>query len=210
MITEYLDHEVHDTVLSSLLKQAYTMFRVMHGTMEGLVQGHDGNTRPLQRILEEFFEPWVLGWDFERSMNLEVALDGISYLPLSRLSYLGVDRLVKSVKEKFTRQHQEEDEAGDRNDNGNGHGQDAGNNNNNKTMMTHYMVTFEDLLVSTDIRDEDMKAVWKQVVQLTGYEGASANAAWERKEEEEAKKRKVREKNEKNLQKFPRQLLSIG
>ena len=164
MITEYLDQEVHDTVLASLLKQAYGMFRVAHGTMDGIVHAHEGNTRPLQRILEEFFEPWVLGWDFEKSMTLDVALDGIHYLPLSRTSYLGVDRLVKSVKEKL------------------GEGK----------MATHFMVTFEDLLVSTDIRDDDMKTVWKQVVTLTGYEGASANAAWERREEEEAKKRKVR------------------
>ncbi|KAG0057553.1 Vacuolar fusion protein CCZ1 B [Gryganskiella cystojenkinii] len=162
VITEYLDHEVHDTVLASLLKQAYGMFRVTHGTMDGIVHAHEGNTRPLQRILEEFFEPWVQGWDFEKSMTLEVALDGIHYLPLSRTSYLGVDRLVKTVKEKM------------------GEGR----------MVTHFMITFEDLLVSTDIRDEDMKTVWKQVVSLTGYEGASAIAAWERKEEEEAKKRK--------------------
>ncbi|GJJ77154.1 hypothetical protein EMPS_09513 [Entomortierella parvispora] len=171
-ITEYLDHEVHDTVLAALLKQAYGMFRVAHGTMDGIVQAHEGNTRPLQRLLEEFFEPWVLGWDFERSMTLEVALDGISYLPLSRTGYLGVDRLVKSVREKFGRDASESEDK------------------DKASMLTHYMVTFEDLLVSTDIRDEDMKAVWKQVVNLTGYEGASAMAAWERKEEEEAKKRK--------------------
>lgn len=174
---------MHDTVLGALLKQAYGMFRVAHGTMDGIVQAHEGNTRPLQRMLEEFFEPWVLGWDFERSMSLEVALDGINYLPLSRSSYLGVDRLVKSVREKFGRDASEdvgEDKDKDKED------------KDKMSMLTHYMVTFEDLLVSTDIRDEDMKTVWKQVVNLTGYEGASAMAAWERKEEEEAKKRKVR------------------
>jgi len=150
------------------------MFRVAHGPMDGIVQAHEGNTRPLQRMLEEFFEPWVLGWDFERSMTLEVALDGINYLPLSRTSYLGIDRLIKSAREKFGRDSSTDEDK------------------DKTSMLTHYMVTFEDLLVSTDIRDEDMKAVWKQVVNLTGYEGASAMAAWERKEEEEAKKRKVR------------------
>ncbi|KAF9390276.1 Vacuolar fusion protein CCZ1 B [Podila verticillata] len=159
VVTEYQEHEVHDTVVSSLLKQAYGMYRVAHGTMDSLVNAHEGNTRPLQRSLEEFFESWVLGWNFEKTMTLERALDGINYLPLTKPSYQAVDRLVKNVRDKYP-------------------------------FMTHSMVTFEDQLVSTDIRDSDQRAVWKQIVQLTGYDGASANAAEDRKEEEEARKKK--------------------
>ncbi|KAF9576982.1 vacuolar fusion protein ccz1 [Mortierella alpina] len=162
IIPEYLDQDVHDTVVSALLRQAYAMYRVANGTMDSLVAAHEGNTRPLQRRLEEFFESWVLGWNFEKTMTLERALDGINYLPLSRAGHLSVDRLVKTVREKYQGQ------------------------------LTHSMVTFEDQLVSSDIRDEDMRTVWKQIVQLTGYEGASANnLAWDKKEEEEAKKRKT-------------------
>jgi len=161
VITEYMENELHDTVISSLLKQAYGMYRVANGTMESLVNAHDGNTRPLQRRLEEFFEAWVLGWDFEKTMTLERALDGINYLPMGKTGTMATDRLVKSVRDKY------------------------------QGMMTHSMVTFEDLLVSSDIRDEDLRPVWKHVVQLTGYDGASASAAWSRKEEEEARKRKV-------------------
>ncbi|KAF9185139.1 vacuolar fusion protein ccz1 [Haplosporangium sp. Z 11] len=162
VLTEYLEHEIHDTIVSELLKQAYAMYRVAHGTMDSLVNAHDGNTRPLQRRLEEFFESWVLGWDFEKAMTLERALDGINYLPLSKNGYGTVDRLVKTVREKY------------------------------EGLITNTMVTFEDQLVSSDIRDGDLRAVWKQVVQLTGYEGASANnLAWGRKEEDEARKRKT-------------------
>ncbi|KAG0355862.1 Vacuolar fusion protein CCZ1 B [Podila minutissima] len=160
VVTEYQEHEVHDTVVSALLKQAYGMYRVAHGTMDSLVNASDGNTRPLQRSLEEFFESWVLGWNFEKAMTLERALDGINYLPLTKPSYLAVDRLVKNVRDKYP-------------------------------FMTHSMVTFEDQLVSTDIRDSDQRTVWKQIVQLTGYDGASANAAaGDRREEEEARKKK--------------------
>ncbi|KAF9586200.1 vacuolar fusion protein ccz1 [Lunasporangiospora selenospora] len=162
IITEYLEHDIHDTVVSALLRQAYAMFQVAHGTMDGIVNAHDGNTRPLQKRLEEFFEPWVLGWDFEKSMTLERALDGISYLPLSRQSYVGVHRVLKSIKEKY------------------------------ENLFSHTMVTYEDQLVSSDIRETDVRAVWKQVVLLTGYEGASLSAsAGDRKEEEEARKRKT-------------------
>ncbi|KAG0089746.1 Vacuolar fusion protein CCZ1 B [Podila epicladia] len=160
VVTEYQEHDIHDTVASALLKQAYGMYRVAHGTMDSLVNASDGNTRPLQRSLEEFFESWVLGWNFEKSMTLERALDGINYLPLTRPSYLAVDRLVKNVHDKYP-------------------------------FMTHFMVTFEDQLISTDIRDSDQRTVWKQIVQLTGYDGASANAAaGDRREEEEARKKK--------------------
>ncbi|KAK3830365.1 MAG: hypothetical protein J3R72DRAFT_456011 [Linnemannia gamsii] len=164
VITEYLEHEVHDTVVSALLRQAYAMFRVTHGTMEGLVHAHEGNTRPLQRRLEEFFESWVLGWEFDRTtMNLERALDGIQYLPLSRTSYLSVDRLVQAVKENYR--------ASGTGLSGSG------------PVVTHSMVTFEDQLVSSDVRDEDLKAVWKQVVQTSGFDGASAqNSAQDRSE----------------------------
>ncbi|KAG0379347.1 vacuolar fusion protein ccz1 [Mortierella sp. AD032] len=164
VITEYLEHEVHDTVVSALLRQAYAMFRVTHGTMEGLVHAHEGNTRPLQRRLEEFFESWVLGWEFDRTtMNLERALDGIQYLPLSRTSYLSVDRLVQAVKENYR--------ACGTGLSGSG------------PVVTHSMVTFEDQLVSSDVRDEDLKAVWKQVVQTSGFDGASAqNSAQDRSE----------------------------
>ncbi|KAI8594705.1 hypothetical protein EDD21DRAFT_393092 [Dissophora ornata] len=172
IITEYLSHEIHDTVVSALLKQAYAMYRVVHGTMESLVNANDGNTRPLQRHLEEFFEPWVLGWDFEKSMTLERTLDGINYLPLSsggstnstvsnsrtKSGHQNLDRLVKSVRDKYP------------------------------GLITHSMVTFEDQLVASDIRDEDLRAVWKHVVQLTGYEGTNS-ALLERKEEEEARKK---------------------
>ncbi|KAF9129147.1 Vacuolar fusion protein CCZ1 B [Mortierella sp. GBA39] len=159
VITEYLEHEVHDTVVSALLRQAYAMFRVTHGTMESLVHAHEGNTRPLQRRLEEFFESWVLGWEFDRTtMSLEKALDGIQYLPLSRTSYLSVDRLVQAVKENYR---------------SNGAG----------PVVTHSMVTFEDQLVSSDVRDEDLRAVWNQVVQTSGFDGASAqNSALDRSE----------------------------
>ncbi|KAF8927496.1 vacuolar fusion protein ccz1 [Haplosporangium gracile] len=159
VITEYLEHEVHDTVVSALLRQAYAMFRVTHGTMESLVHTHEGNTRPLQRRLEEFFESWVLGWEFDRTtMNLEKALDGIQYLPLGRTSYLSVDRLVQAVKENYR---------------SNGAG----------PVVTHSMVTFEDQLVSSDVRDEDLRAVWKQVVQTSGFDGVSAqNSAFDRSE----------------------------
>ncbi|KAF9172790.1 vacuolar fusion protein ccz1 [Mortierella sp. AD010] len=161
VITEYLEHEIHDTVLSALLKQAYGMYKVAHGTMDSLVNANEGNTRPLQRRLEEFFEPWVQSWgDFEKTMTLERALDGISYLPLSKGAYTNVERLVKSVRDKYS------------------------------DLITHSMVTFEDLLVSSDIRDEDLREVWKHVVQTTGHDGASALAAWEKKEEEETRKRK--------------------
>lgn len=156
-----MEHELHDTVISALLKQAYGMYRIANGTMESLVNAHDGNTRPLQRRLEEFFESWVLGWDFEKTMTLERALDGINYLPLSKAGYANTDRLVKSVRDKY------------------------------QGLVTHSMITFEDQLVSSDIRNEDLRAVWKHVVQVTGYDGASASAAWGRKEEEEARKRKV-------------------
>ncbi|KAF9399953.1 vacuolar fusion protein ccz1 [Mortierella sp. AD011] len=162
VITEYLEHEIHDTVLSALLKQAYGMYKVAHGTMDSLVNANEGNTRPLQRRLEEFFEPWVQSWgDFEKTMTLERALDGISYLPLSKGAYTNVERLVKSVRDKYS------------------------------DLITHSMVTFEDLLVSSDIRDEDLREVWKHVVQTTGHDGASALAAWEKKEEEETRKRKT-------------------
>ncbi|KAF9537778.1 vacuolar fusion protein ccz1, partial [Mortierella hygrophila] len=159
VITEYLEHEVHDTVVSALLRQAYAMFRVTHGTMESLVHAHEGNTRPLQRRLEEFFESWVLGWEFDRTtMSLEKALDGIQYLPLSRTSYLSVDRLLQAVRENYR---------------SNGAG----------PVVTHSMVTFEDQLVSSDVRDEDLRAVWKQVVQTSGFDGASAqNSALDRSE----------------------------
>ncbi|KAG0370787.1 hypothetical protein BC939DRAFT_448659 [Gamsiella multidivaricata] len=161
IITEYLEHEVHDTVVTALLKQAYAMYKIANGTMDNLVQTHNGNTRPLQRRLEEFFESWVLGWEFEKTMTLERALDGINYLPLSKAGYLSVDRLMKSVRDKY------------------------------QGWITHSMVTFEDQLVSSDIRDEDLRAAWRHVVQLTGYEGYSAQSALERREEEESRKRKT-------------------
>ncbi|KAF9094006.1 vacuolar fusion protein ccz1 [Mortierella sp. AD031] len=168
VITEYLEHEVHDTVVSALLRQAYAMFRVTHGTMESIVHAHEGNTRPLQRRLEEFFESWVLGWEFDKSMmTLERALDGIQYLPLSRTSYLSVDRLVQAVRDSYR-------------PGGAGAGTIAAGGG---PVVTHSMVTFEDQLVSSDVRDEDLRAVWKQVVQTTGFDGASAqNSAQDRSE----------------------------
>lgn len=191
-------------MITTLLKQAYSMYKVANGTMESLVMAHDGNTRPLQRRLEEFFEPWVLNWDFDKSsMTLERAMDGITYLPMTinstghqghsssngnsnnksgsspgsnRTTATGtavlsnLDRLVKSVvQDKY------------------------------KGWITHSMVLFEDQLVASDIREQDLRAVWRHVVHLTGYDGYSdsAQSAWDRKEEEEARKRKVWEEQEK-------------
>lgn len=91
-------------------------------------------------------------------MSLEKALDGIQYLPLTRTSYLSVDRLVQAVKENYR-------------------------SSGTGPVVTHSMVTFEDQLVSSDVRDEDLRAVWKQVVQTSGFDGASAqNSALDRSE----------------------------
>ncbi|KAF9434973.1 vacuolar fusion protein ccz1 [Entomortierella beljakovae] len=162
VITEYLEHEIHDTAISALLRQAYGLYRVANGTMDSLVVAHEGNTRPLQRSLEEFFEPWVQSWgDFEKSMTLEKTLDGINYLPLSKTTNVTMDRLLKAVRDKYP------------------------------NLITHAMVTFEDQLISSDIGENDLREVWKHIVHVTGYDGASASAAWDKKEEEEARKRKT-------------------
>ncbi|KAF9915331.1 vacuolar fusion protein ccz1 [Lobosporangium transversale] len=162
VVIEYLEHEIHDAIVSALLRQAYAMYKVANGTMESLVIAHNGNTRPLQRRLEEFFESWVLGWNFEKDMTLERALDGIHYLPLSKtgVGFQNIDQIVRSVRERY------------------------------KGLITHSMITFEDQLVASDIRDEDLKAVWNHVLQITGYDSASMSSLLDRREEEEARKRK--------------------
>ncbi|KAF9977942.1 hypothetical protein BGZ73_004382 [Actinomortierella ambigua] len=155
VLIEYQEHDLHDMALRAMLEQAYLMYRVAHGTMDSLVvrtpqpnnsNSSGFNTRPLQRRLEEFYEPLVLHWDFEGNgsgfhiaTSLERALNGIHYLPLSRETYVAIDGVLKAVKAKY--------EA-----------------------VTHAMVTFENQLVSSDIRDEDLQAVWRQILQWTGNE----------------------------------------
>ncbi|KAI8081417.1 uncharacterized protein BX664DRAFT_268515 [Halteromyces radiatus] len=111
LVTEYLDTELNDRALSSILQIGYEQFKLLNGTMTSILYGDDDSnskpnrqqTRTLMHAIEEFFSSWIWHWDFDRldSMVFGAVFNGIPSQPIVRSNYLDIHHLDLSVQKQF-------------------------------------------------------------------------------------------------------------
>ncbi|KAI9495509.1 hypothetical protein BDB00DRAFT_813625 [Zychaea mexicana] len=64
LVTEYLDSQLNDRAIESVLKLGYEQFKLLNGTMTSILDILD--RRVLMHRIEEFFSEWIWQWDFDR------------------------------------------------------------------------------------------------------------------------------------------------
>ncbi|KAI9259425.1 hypothetical protein BDA99DRAFT_440155 [Phascolomyces articulosus] len=64
LVTEYLDSQLNDRAIESVLKLGYEQFKLLNGTMTSILDILD--RRVLMHRIEEFFSEWIWTWDFDR------------------------------------------------------------------------------------------------------------------------------------------------
>ena len=64
LVTEYLDSQLNDRAIESVLKLGYEQFKLLNGMMTSILDILD--RRVLMHRIEEFFSEWIWQWDFDR------------------------------------------------------------------------------------------------------------------------------------------------
>ncbi|RUS14706.1 hypothetical protein BC938DRAFT_477265, partial [Jimgerdemannia flammicorona] len=112
-ITEYLDAELNDRALESVLEVGYRMYRLLNGTFTSMLHSHPTLTNPLlvtrqstrrlMHAIEEFFADWIWRWDFDRleSMMFATVFDGVPFHPVTRGTYLHIQRAGEMLAAKL-------------------------------------------------------------------------------------------------------------
>ncbi|KAI9019556.1 hypothetical protein CLU79DRAFT_804864 [Phycomyces nitens] len=112
LVTEYLDTQLSDRALESVLKIGYEQFKLLHGTFSYILYQDDEEitglpsrqrTRSLMHCIEEFFSEWIWKWDFDRldTMVFSAVFNGVPVQPILRTNYLKIHELDRAIHEKF-------------------------------------------------------------------------------------------------------------
>ncbi|KAL0092890.1 hypothetical protein J3Q64DRAFT_1808142 [Phycomyces blakesleeanus] len=112
LVTEYLDTQLSDRALESVLKIGYEQFKLLHGTFSYILYQDDEDisglpsrqrTRSLMHCIEEFFSEWIWKWDFDRldTMVFSAVFNGVPVQPILRTNYLKVHELDRALHERF-------------------------------------------------------------------------------------------------------------
>eukprot|EP01135_Chromosphaera_perkinsii_P003423 Nk52_evm47s242 gene=Nk52_evmTU47s242 len=94
----YFPEHVKDSVLHSILEQAYKAFRLFNGTLMYVLEMY--GLRTLKHKLSLFFQQYLATINFQR-LDLLNSLDGIQFLPLDRNTYLSIQCFINMTEERF-------------------------------------------------------------------------------------------------------------
>ena len=94
----YFPNHLKDSVLHSVLNQAYVAFRLFNGTFSYILETY--GVRILKHRLDLFFKQYLNTIDFQ-NLDLLCSLDGIQFLPLDRNTYLSIQCFINMTEERF-------------------------------------------------------------------------------------------------------------
>ncbi|RKP23497.1 hypothetical protein SYNPS1DRAFT_30755 [Syncephalis pseudoplumigaleata] len=91
---EYIESSVDDACVREILTNGYQAFRLRYGTLTDILR-EQGRIQLNQQLMRHY-DYYIPEWEFDRR-DVQVALNGISYAPMSRTSRLSVDQLLADV-----------------------------------------------------------------------------------------------------------------
>lgn len=97
-MVDYSDDGVEDVVLTSILQQAYDMYKVFNGPGNETLDQF--NRQTLIEKLEAFFQQYLTNVNLARTDLLD-SLNGIQFLPLDKNSYLRVQCFINQTEFAF-------------------------------------------------------------------------------------------------------------
>mmetsp|Transcript_7492 Transcript_7492/g.31726 ORF Transcript_7492/g.31726 Transcript_7492/m.31726 type:complete len:450 (+) Transcript_7492:94-1443(+) len=97
-MTRWREGALNDMALRGVVEQAYSMFRMFHGTMAALAQRE--GVQALRDTLKTFLAQYLLTLDIER-LNLVKSLEGIQFLPVDKNVYLRIVSCVNLINNTF-------------------------------------------------------------------------------------------------------------
>ncbi|RKP24401.1 hypothetical protein SYNPS1DRAFT_23506 [Syncephalis pseudoplumigaleata] len=91
---EYIESSVDDACVREILTNGYQAFRLRYGTLTDILR-EQGRIQLNQQLMRHY-DYYIPEWEFDRR-DVQVALNGISYAPMSRTSRLSVDQLLADI-----------------------------------------------------------------------------------------------------------------
>lgn len=98
-VVDYLDRELSDLALQGVLRQAYTRFKIGHGSLQSILrlEGRD----KLQKSLELFFDGYLGTVINVRHLDIVAGMNGLPILPVTKATFLQVQATLKSIHRAF-------------------------------------------------------------------------------------------------------------
>ncbi|XP_557365.3 vacuolar fusion protein CCZ1 homolog [Anopheles gambiae] len=99
---EYHGDTIHDTIYQSVLRQAYRMFRMFHGTFQDNLRPNEELDAQANLIgrLEAFYQSYILHLQMKRCDVVD-AFGSVQYLPLNQLLFLRVQNFINMIEATF-------------------------------------------------------------------------------------------------------------
>jgi len=97
---DYLEDDVSDKVLLSVLHHSYMMFKLFMGSFGHIVSTANSGVESLASRLEHFFSRYLLNLRLPSADLLDV-FSGIHFLPLDKTTFLRIQCFINAVEEKF-------------------------------------------------------------------------------------------------------------
>uniref|UniRef100_A0A1B6LR64 CCZ1/INTU/HSP4 first Longin domain-containing protein n=1 Tax=Graphocephala atropunctata TaxID=36148 RepID=A0A1B6LR64_9HEMI len=96
----YHGEEVQDSVCQAVVKQAYLMYRLFHGTFSSRLDSSTGDTSPLKQRLELFFNRYLASMKLHHCDIMDV-FQGVQFLPLDKTTFLHIQCFVNLLEASF-------------------------------------------------------------------------------------------------------------
>ncbi|KAG8328770.1 vacuolar fusion protein ccz1 [Homalodisca vitripennis] len=96
----YHGDEVQDSVCLAVVKQAYLMYRLFHGTFSSLLDSSGGDTTPLKQRLESFFNRHLPTIKLQHCDIMDI-FQGVQFLPLDKQTFLHIQCFVNLLEASF-------------------------------------------------------------------------------------------------------------
>uniref|UniRef100_A0A1B6I2H4 CCZ1/INTU/HSP4 first Longin domain-containing protein n=1 Tax=Homalodisca liturata TaxID=320908 RepID=A0A1B6I2H4_9HEMI len=93
----YHGDEVQDSVCLAVVKQAYLMYRLFHGTFSSLLDSSGGDTTPLKQRLESFFNRHLPTIKLQHCDIMDI-FQGVQFLPLDKQTFLHIQCFVNLLE----------------------------------------------------------------------------------------------------------------
>jgi len=96
---EYLEDELQNSVLQSIIQQAYSMFKLFNGTFTNIMDKFSVKT--LRYKLDLFMPQYISTISFDKS-DLFTTLNGIHFLPVDKNIYLRIQCFINLTENTFS------------------------------------------------------------------------------------------------------------
>jgi len=96
---QYFEYEVDDSVLQTIVRQSYKLFKLFNGPIRLMLE-REGDPDIVRNKLQSFIPHFIASINFEQ-LDLFATLEGIQFLPVDKNVYLRIQSFINLTEDHF-------------------------------------------------------------------------------------------------------------